>query len=711
MDSKKTHLSEKKKQEVSFSLLNKKNETIQLQSSTKDWRLFTFGSFKIQALLLIILGFILYSNSFNNEYALDDGIVIQKNDYVQRGIRGIPKILSTDAYDSFYRQMHAKQQLSGGRYRPLSVVTFAIEQELFGSTEPALLNDNSSSAGKVKPTEDVAFIRHVLNVVFYILSVVILLYFLRNFIFKDNPLVAFIACLIFLIHPIHTEVVANVKSRDEILSFLFIILTFIAVLRYHESKEKKQLFYGLVFYFLAFLSKEYAITLLLLIPMLLYIVKGDKLKDSIISTIPFILVAIIYLIIRFSIVGKGAAVENPDVLNNPFKFATTPEKWATQIELLNHYLRLLFYPNPLSSDYSYNTIPYTNFKNGWVWMSVLIHLSMITATIVLFFKRNILSFALAFYLLHLFLVSNFLMDLGATMGERLIYHSSFGFAIMIAVLVSPSRPKPLPTSPKGRSLQPHPTLVYPSLSPQRGGDTTHKPHTSWLVRWFSLPEFIPTKEGGGLRWALVLALGILITGWCTVIIIERNAQWKNDTSLFIADAQTVPNSALVNGNAGKAYIDLSEKPENKLQEKELIIKAIYHLKKSVSIHEEYVNGYLNLGVAYFKLKDYDKARANWDIAKKIYPNNPFLKTNFKLMGTVYFNDAMTKGSKRAFEALKLLEKALEVDPNNADYWYNLGGVSYTIGDFEKARNAWTKTLLLDPNNREAKQGMSALPTK
>jgi len=647
MTPKKTHSSEKKKREISFPP-TLPTEQINLSGKANKKFFFAFDSFKIQTLILIILGFILYSNSFNNEYALDDGIVIQKNDYVQQGIRGIPKILSTDAYDSFYRQMHAKQQLSGGRYRPLSVVTFAIEQGLFGSKE------------KTKTPEDIAFVRHVLNVVFYILSVILLLYFLRYFIFKDNPLIAFIACLIFLIHPIHTEVVANVKSRDEILSFLFIILTFITLLRYQESKDKKQLFYALVFYFLAFLSKEYAITLLLLIPMLLYIVKGSTLKESLISTIPFALVAIVYLIIRFSIVGKGGVIDNPDVLNNPFKFATTPEKWATKIEILNHYLRLLFYPYPLSSDYSYNTIPYTNFGNAWVWSSIIIHLSMITATIILFFKRNILSFALAFYLLHLFLISNFLLEIGATMGERLIYHSSLGFAIIIAVLAD------------------------------------------WLLK--------KTKRKR-IQQIVGITFGIFITAWCTAIVIKRNTQWKNDTSLFIADAQTVPNSALVNGNAGKAYIDLSEKPENKSQEKELIIKSIFYLSRSVAIHKEYVNGYLNLGVAYFKLKDYDKARANWEIAKQIYPNNPFLKTNLKLMGSVYYNNAMNMGPKHPLEALKLLEKALEVDPNNADYWYNLGGVSYTVGDFEKARNAWTKTLLLDPDNQQAKQGMAALPVK
>ena len=219
-----------------------------------------FPSFKNQIgwwapFILLILGFILYANSFKNQYALDDGIVIQKNEYVKRGIRGIPKILSTDAYDSFYNQMNAKQQLSGGRYRPLSVVTFAIEQELFGTKEAVVNKDNNAAEEKTASWVDLAFIRHFLNVAFYVLSVIVLFYFLRKFIFKENPLIAFIACLIFLIHPIHTEVVANIKSRDEILSFLFTILTFISLFRYQQSKEKKQLIFSLLFYFFALLSK------------------------------------------------------------------------------------------------------------------------------------------------------------------------------------------------------------------------------------------------------------------------------------------------------------------------------------------------------------------------------------------------------------------------------------------------------------------------
>lgn len=605
-------------------------------------------SFKMQAILLVFIGFVFYANSFSNEYALDDGIVIQNNDYVQEGFRGIPKILSTDAYESFYRHMGAKQQLAGGRYRPLSVVTFAIEQQFFGSN------------AEVKPLDDVATVRHFMNVVYYLLSIFFLFYLLRNYIFRENHLAAFVACLIFLIHPMHTEVVANAKSRDEILSFLFITLTFISVFRYRERKSVSQILIGLLFYFLALLSKEYAVTLLILIPMLLFVVLKETFLKSILTTLPFVFIALLYILIRYKVVGAGAKFENPDVLNNPYLYATDSEKLATKIEVLMRYIKLLFYPNPLSSDYSYNTIPFANFSSGIVWTSIVIHVSLIVSAIILFFKRNILSFAVTFYLLHLFLISNFVFNVGATMGERMVYHSSFGFAIMLAVFFA------------------------------------------WLLQKISSEQ---------TRKIVAVSFGCIVVIWCGAKTITRNAEWKNDQTLFIADAQTVPNSALVNGNAGKAYIDLSEKPENKSQETELIKKGIYHLSRSVEIHDKYVNGYLNLGVAYFKLKEYEKAKENWETAKKIYPNNPFIKRNMDLLGATYFNEGMTVGSKNIPEAIVWLEKAVSIDSTNVEYWYNLGGACFTNKDFGKARNAWSKTLKLKPDHAQAQQGMSALPAQ
>lgn len=616
---------------------------------------FSFSSFNFRALALLVIGLLLYSNTVNNEYALDDGIVIQKNDYVQKGFKGIKKIMSSDAYESYYRQMNAKQQLSGGRYRPLSIVTFAIEQQLFGSSEKPKPDAN----GIIKPSTELSAERHLVNVVLYILSVIALFYFLLHFIFYDHPDVAFLAALIFLIHPMHTEVVANVKSRDEIMSFLFIVLTFISVFRFARDRRPLQLIGGLVFYFMALLSKEYAITLIVLIPMLLYIMKGDFTK-SLLATAPYLIVALVYLALRFHVVGMGATQENTDVLNNPYMFATPAEKQATIIEVLDHYLRLLFVPYPLSSDYSYNTIPYVGFSNPKVWLSIVIHLSMIAAMIVLFIRRNIISFALAFYLFHLFLVSNLRFDIGATMGERLVYHSSLGFAICIAMLISQLTRKVQETK---------------------------------------------TRE------TLLAAVCVVLVACSAIVVIPRNADWKNDNTLFIKDAGTVPNSALVNGNAGKAYVDLSEQPGNKADEKELLKKAMYHLQRAVSIHRKYVNGYLNLGVCYYKLHDYDRAKAYWDTVRTIFPNNPYLSQNLPLLGKAYMNDAFAIGAKDPEKATALLEKAVACDPSNPDLWYNLGGASYTIHDYARAREAWTQTLLLKPDYEQAKQGLAAIQGK
>jgi tetratricopeptide (TPR) repeat protein len=617
--------------------------------STKSYSFLTknIAGFPMQALILVLIGLVFYGNSFLNEYALDDGIVIERNEYVQKGFKGIAKIFTTDAYDSFYKQMNAGQQLSGGRYRPLSIVTFAIEQQLFGKKKPD------------SPTA-LSGLRHMVNVCFYIFSVILLLHFLRAFVFENNPFAAFGISLLFLIHPIHTEVVANIKSRDEILSFLFIILTFTKVFQYHQHKQKSDLLWGLLYLFLALLSKEYAITLVALIPMLLYIKTNITGKRLFTATLPFLAVAILYLVIRFMVVGKGASIENPDVLNNPFKFATVEEKWATKIAILDRYLKLLFYPSPLSSDYSYNTIPYTHFSDPRVWLSLFIHGSMTVAMISLFRKRNILAFALAFYLFHLFLVSNLVMDIGATMGERLIYHSSFGFCMLIG----------------------------------------------WLVTW--ILQQVKRKTTANTIGALLSAIVIL---WCAKTTIARNAEWKNDSILFIADAEKVPNSVLVNGNAGKAYIDLSELPENKLREKELVTKSIFYLKRAVAAHDQYVNGYLNLGVAYYKLEDFDKTREYWEKAKAIYPNNPFLKRNMGLLAQTYYNKAMVIGAKQPSEAVQLLEKAIEIEPDNAEYWYNLGGASFTIKDFEKAKTAWKKTLELKPDYEQARQGLAAIGEK
>ncbi|HPD54336.1 MAG TPA: hypothetical protein PLI08_10355, partial [Bacteroidia bacterium] len=172
--------------------------------------LFYTHRFAFQALFLFVLGFLLYANSIPNEYALDDGLVIKENIWVQQGTKGIGKILSHGELDFFYAQQGVGEQFAGGRYRPLSIVTFAIEHSLFG--------------------ED-PHIRHFFNVLIYCLTLILMLALLRKHVFPDQPDVAFLATLLFAIHPVHSEVVANIKSRNELLPLLFYLLTLLYAAR------------------------------------------------------------------------------------------------------------------------------------------------------------------------------------------------------------------------------------------------------------------------------------------------------------------------------------------------------------------------------------------------------------------------------------------------------------------------------------------------
>jgi tetratricopeptide (TPR) repeat protein len=639
--------------------------------------LFYFSDFRAQAIILSIIGLVFYFNSIFNEFALDDGIVIGKNEYVQQGIKGIPKIFSKDAYDSFYRQMNAKDQLSGGRYRPLSIATFAIEQEFIGTTPDGKLRENCwdlNGNGKMDADEDVnndgvwneadciargMHFRHFVNVLLYLLSGVVILYFLRTVVFPREPDMAFIAALLFVIHPIHTEVVANVKSRDEIMSLLFICLTFIFAFRYKERNRIKELALALLCFFLALLSKEYAVTLVVLLPLAFYLFRGYSIGASMKTFLPYTLVLAIYVAIRFSIVVLKANVPDVEVLNNPYLFASPSEKLATEISTTLNYLRLLLFPHPLSADYSYRAIPYRSFGSPLVWLSILIHLGMIAGGIWLFMKRHVMCFAIAFYLSFLFLVCNIFLNIGATMGERLIYHSSLGFTMALAFILIKGLKK----------------LNIPDAS-----------RRIWLAGTLAL---------------MVLA--------CAGKTIARNADWKNDITLFTKDVETVPNSVLANGNAGARYIDLSERPENKLKQTELLNKAIGYLNKAISMHERYVTSYINRGLAWYKLGDLEKTRENWDKVSFYYPHYPDIPRYKEILANGYLNKGLNLGKEQKFtEAIEEMKKGLEIAPNNPEIWYNLGGAYYTIKEYQKAMEAWDKTLQLKPDHQQARQGYAAI---
>ncbi len=150
---------------------------------------------RIMMLFIAGLAFLVYSNTLDHKYVLDDFGVIPENNITKKGVSGLPEIFSTT-----YRA--GTNLIDNTLYRPLSKAMFAIEWQIAPNT-PAL--------------------SHWMNVIFFALTCVVL-FSILTLCLNGNLLIPFIASMLFAAHPIHTEVVANIKSRDEIMCLLLCLL-------------------------------------------------------------------------------------------------------------------------------------------------------------------------------------------------------------------------------------------------------------------------------------------------------------------------------------------------------------------------------------------------------------------------------------------------------------------------------------------------------
>ncbi len=638
-------------------------------------------------ILLSVCVLLLNFNTLKNQYALDDEMVISKNMAVQQGFAGIPKILSTDAYQSFLDLSGSNSPLTGGRYRPLSIVSFAIEQQIFGKpygndyllalselqeiqlsgtnlNKMDMLRNQLLEADKniVQNNLSIAPVRHAFQILYFLLAVIALWYLLNRYIFKEKQIIALIATLLFAFHPIHTEVIANLKSRDEIFSLLFILLTLIYIFRYNDKKTKWNIFGIVASFILALLSKEYALLLPVIAAIAMYLFRGKNLKDLRSDWFYLMGITVVaFLFFRYSIIGNSAAkTMSTDLLNNPYAFANPVQKIATKIYVCLEYIKLLIFPHPLSSDYSFSQIPYVGLGNIQVWFTVLFFASIGIFTIYLLKKRNQFAFPLLLFLLFFMLINNLLFEIGATVGERLIFHSSLGFCMLAAVGISSLAEK--------ISIASHVSLAL------------------------------------GITGLLLLPMGYKT--------IARNPDWKNNFTLFTKDVYSAPNSALTNGNAGgeyfnKGYFKIKNKKDLDHSDSILISNyadtALIYLNKAIEIYPRYANAYMNRGICYLYKGNIEQAGINWREASRLFRGvHPTLAVHSKVLLT----KGLSLGYKKEYtQASKFLEYASELDPMNVEIWNNLAGAQFAQGNFKRAVEAFKKALELNPSLQQAQQGL------
>lgn len=609
---------------------------------------------KIALVIIFLCSSLLYFNTITHEYALDDQLAIYDNSFVKKGFGGIKDLLTQDAFVGFFGERGSKL-ISGGRYRPLSFISFAIEWQFF---------------------EHSPMLSHIINMFIYGLLCVSIYLFLV-WLFKSNFeseskysfiwTLPFIATMLYTFHPIHTEVVANIKGRDELLSMLFSILAMIYIFQISRNRIVDIVLSGFLF-FLALMSKENAITFLAIIPFIAYF-KYDSFdnKSKYISHFAALFFAtIIFLILRFSYTNSGFDAYSEEILNNPFIRASSSEKWGTILYSFYRYLALLIFPHPLTHDYYFNQIPYRKLSDPIVLLSFLGFIGLIITLFKTWKSNKAIAFSILFFVITFSIVSNIFFTVGIIMNERFVFVSSLGFCIILASILLQFKEK-------------------------------YKPIFTGIL--------------------VILFLGY------TVKTISRNMDWKDNYTLFTADYASSNQSAKVSTALGGVLMEratAAQSTDSNLY-KLLLDSSIRVLEHAINIYPENSQSILLYGNSIFaKNRNIDQAIAIYQDAIRNRPGGYF--DALYNIGVLYYNqgkmDSSLKYIEKAYNAKsdhkecrdmlsKLYAKdgrsldALKIAGNNPSSLSELAINAKDGGNYQEAISLATQALTVDPNDAKA----------
>ena len=620
---------------------------------------------RLSIIVLFFTACLLYANTLTHQYCQDDAIVITQNDFTKAGFGGFYDIMRYDTFYGFFKEGGKAALVEGGRYRPFTLLMFATEYQIFG---------------------DNPFIFHLVNVLLFgFLTVLLYVLFLkllnyrsvtegssatmlpllqwRSLSFTTNELIAFFTALLFAIHPLHTEVVANIKGRDEIMTLIGSLgALYLSLKAYETGHMKYYLLSGLLF-LVGLLSKENAITFLAVVPLVYYVFIRASAGRILRLMLPFMAMSVVFLWLRHSALhafdedlpkGFVPAVE---MLNDPYlKFVdnqyvpfSTSEKAATITFTLGKYVKLLFFPNTLTHDYYPRHISMMSFGNFSVLLSLGLYVLLLRYLRKGLPRRRLIAFGIAYFLITLSIVSNVVFPVGTNMAERFMFMPSVGFCFILSVWgVGLLRGWMLSSN-----------MLH--LSRQKG-------------RILSGNEVLTTlaSEHTNMRQAkLPLILFSIIILLLSIKTIDRNAAWKDNYTIFTTDIKTSFNSAKLQNSVGGEMIEKFNKETNTELRQKGLVEAIGHIDKAIEIHPTYKNAYLLRGNAHLYLKEYDKSIIDYLNALRLDTKYQDAKNNL----VVVYREAGKDAAQQQHDIPKGIDyfvKALEINPKETEILSLLG---------------------------------------
>ncbi len=595
---------------------------------------------RIPIFCLIVVGILIYLNSFSGVFLLDDGVHIVE--------------------ESRIRHLWPPGKALAGTSRPLVRLSFILNYAVGGLDVRGY---------------------HLFNIAVHILAALVLCGVVRRTLLlkkfqgryaRSAPWLALFTALFWLVHPVQTNSVTYISQRAEAMAALFYLLTIYCWLRGASSGGNRDWLKGaLIASVLGMLSKPVAATA----PLAVLCYDRTFLAGSFVSALKkrrrfylglaatwLILLAILYLP-HESKWTAGFGLEEI----TPFDYA------KSQPGVVLHYLKLSILPGPLVFHYQWPV------ARGLVacLLPVLPLAVLFLLALIAFLRRSAWGFIGIWFFLVLAPTSSFipLVDLAF---ENRLYLALAAVSVLVAVggyellgLIFPGKAG-LRTK-LGVSLAVLAVLLLGVLTINRNRDYLD-PVAIWADTVGRRPENVVARNNLGLalagrgdydaalaqyRQALRLEPGHVNALYNLADSLAAQGNLKDAVVHYQAAARLKPYDSKIHTNLGVAFSRMGMDEEAVASYRE----ALEHNPNDPDIHN-------NLAVAFAGLGRFDEAVYHFERAILIRPDDPGTHNN---LGLLFFQQ------RRVEEAIVHHREAVRLDPGYADAHNNLGNALLRAG--------------------------------
>jgi hypothetical protein len=495
----------------------------------------------------------LFASSVRNGFTLDDRWILLENPLL-RSLALVPRLATMDYWEPVARS---------GLYRPAATLSYALHHAAHG-------------------LDPLGY--HVVNVLLHAVASVLAYLVLRRLLASER--VALCAAFLFAAHAVHTEPVDNITGgRPELMMAVFGLMSWwLHLLQTREGRGSVVLAVSsLACFALALLSKESALTLVVVIPMADLLLRGSDtgFAATVRSLTPmqrtcyvgYAGVAMLILGIRVLMLGSLAPEEGlRDSLSNPLQELGPAWRIVSALWVALRYAGLLLAPLHLSYDYSFDEIPaIVSLTDARAWFAIAALIGLGTVVMASLRRAPEVAFALLFLLVTFSLASNVLVPIGTILGERLLYLPSLGFCVALAITI----------------------------------------HT--LVGAIAGRASLQRRAAA----LLFVALTALPVGLHAARSLIRHEDWRDNATLWLHDLASAPGSAKVQSNAGWALLDRGRPRE-----------ALGHFERAVAIVPEparYVTPHKGIVYALVALGRFGEARQAYGPVRRFEGTDPVLE--------------------------------------------------------------------------------------